>query len=94
MRAQAHLTHLNGQKLGKLALTSQAQAEAAAQAIAAAQLQIASVARKTVARNPAPPFITSSLQQEASKRLGLSAARTMQLAQQLYEGSDVDGEWL
>lgn len=52
-----------------------------------ALLQVASVAQKTVTRNPQPPHITSTLQQDASAKLGFSPPFTMQQAQQLYEGS-------
>ena len=48
--------------------------------------------KKPARRNPPPPFTTSTLQQEASRKLGFSADRTMQAAQQLYEGVDIDGE--
>ena len=51
-----------------------------------------SVEAKPVKRNPAPPFKTSTLQQEASRKLGFNAKRTMQVAQGLYEGADIDGE--
>ena len=50
--------------------------------------QVAGVAQKEAARNPPPPFITSTLQQDASARAGLSPSATMRLAQQLYEGSE------
>jgi len=52
-------------------------------------LRVASIDRKQTRRNPAPPFTTSTLQQEASRKLGFSAQRTMRLAQQLYEGVDI-----
>ncbi|NIT65463.1 MAG: hypothetical protein GWN51_14420, partial [Gemmatimonadetes bacterium] len=50
------------------------------------------VTRKERRKHPAPPFTTSTLQQEAAKRLRFSARRTMRIAQQLYEGVDVGGE--
>ena len=53
---------------------------------------VTSVKRKDKTRSPAPPFITSTLQQEASRKLGMARARTMSVAQQLYEGVDVEGE--
>jgi len=57
--------------------------------------QVASVAEKEVTRNPQPPFITSTLQQDASAKVGLSPSTTMQLAQQLYEGpAEAAGEVL
>ena len=56
------------------------------------QWTVADVTRRETKRNPAPPFTTSTLQQEAARKLGFSAARTMRLAQQLYEGVTVPGE--
>ncbi len=54
-------------------------------------MQVASVSQKIVTRNPQPPFITSTLQQDASSKLGFSPSNTMQLAQQLYEGPEESG---
>src|SRR4029077_10765798 len=76
----------------KLSLKSEAQANAAVAAIKAQRFTIDSVESKPQKRHPAPPFITSTLQQEASRKLGFGAKRTMQIAQQLYEGVDVAGE--
>ena len=87
-----HLTHLDGKKLDKLSLTSQADASRAVEAIKAQTFSIGSVESKPVKRNPSPAFITSTLQQEASRKLGFAAKRTMQIAQQLYEGADIGGE--
>src|SRR6202043_958788 len=53
---------------------------------------VATVERKQIRRNPFPPFTTSTLQQEASRKLGFGATRTMQVAQRLYEGIDLDGD--
>ncbi len=75
-----------------LSLANAADAKAAVDAIAAQRFAIESVESKPVKRHPAPPFITSTLQQEASRKLGFGAKRTMQIAQQLYEGVDVGGE--
>jgi DNA topoisomerase-1 len=88
----AHLTHLDGKKLEKLGLRSHDDAERARRAIEAARFAITSVEKKQVRRNPYPPFTTSTLQQEASRKLGLGAVRTMQIAQRLYEGLDLGGE--
>jgi len=88
----ARLTHLGGQKLEKLSLKAEADANAAVAAIKAQTFKIDSVESKPQKRHPAPPFITSTLQQEASRKLGFGAKRTMQIAQQLYEGVDVEGE--
>jgi DNA topoisomerase-1 len=88
----AHLTHLDGKKLDKLSLGNEADAKRAVAAINAQKFSVGSIESKPVKRHPAPPFITSTLQQEASRKLGFAAKRTMQLAQQLYEGVDVGGE--
>jgi DNA topoisomerase-1 len=58
----------------------------------AGQLRVVAIDRKQRRRNPAPPFTTSTLQQEAARKLGFNARRTMRLAQQLYEGLDIGGE--
>jgi DNA topoisomerase-1 len=89
---RAHLTHLDGKKLEKLSLGNEAEAKRAVEAIKAQAFAVGSVEAKPVKRHPAPPFITSTLQQEASRKLGFSAKRTMQIAQKLYEGANVDGE--
>src|SRR5579859_4696339 len=88
----ARLTQLGGEKLDKLSLKSESDARRAVEAIESRRFKIDSVESKPVKRHPAPPFITSTLQQEASRKLGFSAKRTMQIAQQLYEGVDVGGE--
>ncbi|HTT97303.1 MAG TPA: type I DNA topoisomerase [Rhizomicrobium sp.] len=88
----ARLTHLDGQKLDKLSLKNQADADRAVAAISARKFKIDSVESKPVKRNPSPPFITSSLQQEASRKLGFAAKRTMQIAQSLYEGVSIGGD--
>ncbi|MFT3724372.1 MAG: type I DNA topoisomerase [Hyphomonadaceae bacterium] len=89
---EARLTELDGQKLQKFSLPN---AEAAARALAAVKAgayRVASVEAKPVKRNPPPPFTTSTLQQEAARKLGFSASRTMQVAQRLYEGISIGGE--
>ncbi|MGH7060405.1 MAG: DNA topoisomerase, partial [Stellaceae bacterium] len=89
----ARLTHLDGKRLDRFDLDSEAKARAAADAILrAAGFSVASVERREVRRNPFPPFTTSTLQQEASRKLGLGASRTMRIAQRLYEGIDLGGE--
>ena len=89
----ARLTHLDGKKLDKFDLKDQASAEAAVDKVkAGAPFKVSQVERKSVRRNPSPPFITSTLQQEASRKLGFGAAQTMKIAQRLYEGIDLDGE--
>jgi DNA topoisomerase-1 len=88
----ARLTHLDGKKLDKMGLANEADAARAVEAINARNFAVGNVETKPVKRNPAPPFITSTLQQEASRKLGFAAKRTMQIAQQLYEGVEVGGE--
>ena len=91
-RMAARLAVLDGQKLGKYALGDEAAAERAAALVREGRYRVAAVEPKRVRRHPAPPFTTSTLQQEASRKLGFAAKRTMQVAQQLYEGIAVKGE--
>ncbi|MEE9272835.1 MAG: type I DNA topoisomerase [Robiginitomaculum sp.] len=88
----AKLIELDGEKLKKFSLNTEKLAHGARDKVKAASLSIASVTAKPVKRNPPPPFTTSTLQQDASSRLGFSATRTMQTAQKLYEGIDIGGE--
>ncbi len=81
----ARLTHLAGNKLDKLDIPDEKSAKAAAERIRAKNLVVQKVEKKQVRRNPYPPFITSSLQIDASRQLGFSASQTMRLAQGLYE---------
>ncbi|HEY0107692.1 MAG TPA: type I DNA topoisomerase [Rhizomicrobium sp.] len=89
---KARLIQLDGEKVERLSLKDEAQAKAAVAAIEAQRFAVASVESKPVKRHPAPPFITSTLQQEASRKLGFGAKRTMQIAQGLYEGVDIGGD--
>ncbi|HXP31912.1 MAG TPA: type I DNA topoisomerase [Stellaceae bacterium] len=89
----ARLTHLDGKRLDKFDLKTEAEARAAADSILGAPgFAVTAIERKQIRRNPPPPFTTSTLQQEASRKLGLGASRTMWIAQRLYEGVDIDGE--
>ena len=81
----ARLHTLNGKTLKKFDLPDAAAAQTALDAVKLGGYSVASVEAKPVKRNPPPPFITSTLQQDASRRLGFSAKRTMQAAQKLYE---------
>ena len=76
----------------KLELHSQAEAQEVIDAVAAGAWSVAKVKRQEKNRQPAPPFTTSTLQQEASRKLNMSPARTMAVAQQLYEGIDIAGQ--
>lgn len=88
----ARLTYLKGNKLEKFSLPNAEIAKAAAEAVRNGSFAVASVTKKPAKRNPSPPFTTSTLQQEASRKLGFGAKRTMMVAQKLYEGFDVGGE--
>ena len=76
----------------KIDLNSEEEAEAVVQAVQDAPWSVSKVKRQDKQRNPAPPFTTSTLQQEASRKLNMTPARTMSIAQQLYEGVDITGE--
>jgi DNA topoisomerase-1 len=82
---EARLTTLAGKKLDKFDLGNATQAEMAVQAINSRDLVIQSVEAKPATRNPSPPFMTSTLQQEASRKFGMGAKQTMSVAQRLYE---------
>ena len=86
------LTHLNGVKLDRFSIADGEAAEAAKRTLEVGKFSIAKVETKPTKRNPAPPFTTATLQQEASRKLGFGAKRTMQIAQRLYEGFDIGGE--
>jgi DNA topoisomerase-1 len=88
----ARLTYFEGKKLDKLSIGRGDDAKRAVVAIQAGRFSVAEVERKPVKRHPSPPFITSTLQQEAARKLGFPAARTMKIAQGLYEGVDLGGE--
>ena len=76
---------------GKIKIENQEQAEKIEQDLADAEYMITKVKHGTRRKTPAPPFITSTLQQEASRKLGFQSRRTMKVAQELYEGVDIDG---
>lgn len=88
----ARLVKHEGKKLTKFDLGNETSALAAKAAVEAAAFKVAAVEKKPGKRSPAPPFTTSTLQQEAARKLGFSAQRTMQAAQKLYEGVDIGGE--
>ncbi len=90
----ARLSQLNGEKVEQFTVNNQGSADAAFETLTKAangQLRVAKVEKKQRKRNPAPPFTTSTLQQEAARKLGFTAKRTMRTAQSLYEGVSVDG---
>jgi DNA topoisomerase-1 len=91
----ARLTHFQGEKLEQFTIGDAGRADEVESVLnrsAQGRLQVTTVDKKQRRRNPAPPFTTSTLQQEASRKLGFSAQRTMRTAQSLYEGVDIGGE--
>lgn len=84
----ARLYALDGKKLDKFYLQNGTDAQTLRDALAQQAYSVSSLEQKQKRRNPAPPFTTSTLQQEASRKLGFSARKTMSLAQRLYEGVD------
>jgi DNA topoisomerase-1 len=89
---EARLVGADGKKLQRLDIGSGAEAEAFKQALDTAAFSVVEVEAKPVKRHPQPPFTTSTLQQEASRKLGFAPAHTMRVAQRLYEGVDIGGE--
>lgn len=88
----AKLTQLHGEKIKQFSITNEKDAKQAKKDLeesADGKLTVEKVSRKQRKRNPSPPFITSTLQQEAVRKLGFTAQRAMRTAQQLYEGIDV-----
>ncbi len=88
----ARMVKHEGRKLTKFDLNNEPAALMARDAVQGSTFTIAAVEKKPGKRSPAPPFTTSTLQQEASRKLGFDAKRTMQAAQRLYEGIDIGGE--
>ncbi len=88
---EARLVGADGRKIQRLDIGSGAEAETFKQALESAAFTVAAVEAKPTRRNPPPPFTTSTLQQEASRKLGFAPAHTMRVAQRLYEGIEVDG---
>ncbi|MCF3936028.1 type I DNA topoisomerase [Acuticoccus sp. M5D2P5] len=89
---EARVAVVDGKRLDRLGIKNEADATAIVNHLMAADFTVTSVEAKPQKRNPSPPFTTSTLQQEASRKLGFSSARTMQVAQKLYEGVDIGGE--
>jgi DNA topoisomerase-1 len=89
---EARLVGADGKKLQRLDIGSGAEAEAFKQALETSAFTVESVEAKPVKRHPYAPFTTSTLQQEASRKLGFAPAHTMRVAQRLYEGVDIGGE--
>ncbi len=91
----ARLTHFEDEKLKQFSITDETRAREIENELnrqANGKLKVEKVEHKERKRNPVPPFTTSTLQQEASRKLGFGARRAMQIAQQLYEGVEINGE--
>src|SRR5438477_1257342 len=89
---EARLVGADGRKIQRLDIGSGQEAEDFKTALETAAFAVTSVEAKPARRNPYPPFMTSTLQQEASRKFGFAPAHTMRLAQRLYEGIELDGE--
>jgi len=89
---EARLVGADGKKITRLDIGKGEEAEAFRKALETAAFRVTAVEAKPAKRHPQPPFTTSTLQQEASRKLGFAPARTMQLAQRLYEGVEIGGE--
>jgi len=89
---EARLVGADGKKIQRLDIGSGQEAEDFKKALETAAFTVQSVEAKPARRNPYPPFMTSTLQQEASRKFGFAPAHTMRLAQRLYEGIDIGGE--
>jgi DNA topoisomerase I len=89
---EARLVGADGKKIQRLDIGSGAEAEEFKKALEAALFSVTTIEAKPARRNPQAPFTTSTLQQEASRKLGFAPAHTMRIAQRLYEGIDIGGE--
>ncbi|HMO28507.1 type I DNA topoisomerase [Enterovirga sp.] len=89
---EARLVGADGKRIARLDVGTAAEAEAFKRDLELATFRVAKVEAKPAKRHPQPPFTTSTLQQEASRKLGFAPAHTMRLAQRLYEGVEIDGE--
>src|SRR5919112_5467201 len=89
---EARLVGADGKKITRLDIGKGEEAEAFKRDLELATCKVAGVEAKPVKRHPAPPFMTSTLQQEASRKLGFAPAQTMRVAQRLYEGVEIGGE--
>ncbi len=89
---QAQLYAVDGKKLTKFAIIDGVNAKLMARQVEAEVFSISDVQKKQARQQPSPPFITTTLQMDAARKLGFTARKTMQLAQKLYEGVEVDGE--
>jgi DNA topoisomerase-1 len=88
----AKLNAIDGKTVGKMGIVAEADAKKIVVDLTGAEYSVAEINQKEVKRTPAPPFITSTLQQEAARKFGMSAKQTMVIAQQLYEGINIGAE--
>jgi DNA topoisomerase-1 len=88
---QATIFEIEGKKLEKFSIKNQKQSQDLKKQLEEKDYQVLSITKKQSRRKPLPPFITSSLQQEAARKLGFSAKQTMMIAQKLYEGVEIEG---
>jgi len=89
---EARLTRVDDEKLDRLSIATEEQAKALVERALKSGFRVGEIETRQTSRRPAPPFITSTLQMEASRKLGMGARQTMQVAQKLYEGIDIGGE--
>ncbi len=88
----ASISQLDGEKIEKFSFKNKEEIEKAISNIKTKKFNIIEISSKVVSRNPSGPFTTSTLQQVASSRLGFGASRTMQIAQKLYQGIEIEGD--
>lgn len=88
----ANLSQINGKRIDKLEIKNKSEADTILNELSGQKFSVKEIEKKRLNRNPKPPFTTSTLQQEASRKLGFSAKKTMQIAQKLYEGVTIGGE--
>jgi DNA topoisomerase I len=88
----ASISQLNGSKIEKFSFRNKVEIDKAKESVKSKRFLISDISSKIVNRNPSGPFTTSTLQQVASGRLGFGASRTMQIAQKLYQGIEIEGE--
>ncbi len=89
---EAMLSRLGGKKIGKMGIETETRAKEAAAVIESGKFSVSTVEKRQASRHPTPPFTTSTLQQEAARKLHFSTKRTMGVAQKLYEGVSIGGE--
>ena len=88
----ASITQLDGEKIEKFSFKNKEEVEKAISNIKTKKFNRTDISSKVVSRSPSGPFTTSTLQQVASSRLGFGASRTMQIAQKLYQGIEIEGD--